>query len=135
MTTTLNPTVFALVDAILETSYDSNCAPYSSRYFVSDVNQNCIDRLYREYSQFVSTVEGAITDLFGDKWESIDEFYEIMQPIKNQTEYDYIMTRNNHGCGFWDGGWMPAVAQILTKAAKSMPQIDAIEEDGKIYLY
>lgn len=136
MFTFVNPTIRALAETILWSSCDDSEIPLDRNYSAEDINQECLNRLYFEYTQFVNSVEKQITAIFGDNWESIDEFYDIIQPIENQTEHDYIMTRNGHGCGFWDGDWMSGIADILTDAAKSFPEIDAtLGDDGKIYLY
>ena len=132
----MNPTIRALAETILWSSCDDSEIPLDKNYSAEDINQECLNRLYFEYTQFVNSVEKQITAIFGDNWESIDEFYDIIQPIENQTEHDYIMTRNGHGCGFWDGDWMSGIADILTDAAKSFPEIYAtLGDDGKIYLY
>lgn len=136
MFTSVNPTVRALAEAILWSCCDESETPLSKNYSPDDINQRCLNRLYFEYTQFVNSVEKQITEIFGDSWESIDEFYDIIQPVENQTEHDYILTRNRHGSGFWDGDWMPGVADILTNAAKKFPEILAVTgEDGKVYLY
>jgi hypothetical protein len=136
MFTSVNPTIRALAETILWSSCDDNEIPLDKNYSAKDINQECLNRLYLEYTQFVNSVEKQITAIFGDNWESIDEFYDIIQPTENQTEHDYIMTRNGHGCGFWDGDWMSGIADILTDAAKSFPKIYAtLGDDGKIYLY
>ena len=32
--------------------------------------------------------------------------------------YDFCLTRNRHGCGFWDGGWPDDDGDHLTKESK-----------------
>jgi hypothetical protein len=134
--TSVNPTIRALAETILWSSFDENSAPLDENFSATDINQGCLDRLYLEYGQFLASVEKRITAIFGDNWDSIDEFYDVIQPVENQTEHDFILTRNGHGCGFWDGDWMPCVSEILTEAAKNFPEICAVVgDDGKVYLY
>ena len=38
----------------------------------------------------------------------------------------FWLTRNGHGCGFWDGDWAPGVEDLLTEASKRF---------GEAYLY
>jgi hypothetical protein len=136
MFTFVNPTVRALAETILWSSLDDDGSPLDEKYLAEDINQDCLNRLYAEYNQFVDTVEKQITNIFGDDWDSIDEFYDVIQPVENQAEHDFILTRNGHGCGFWDGDWMPCVSEILTEAAKGFSEICAVPgDDGKVYLY
>jgi hypothetical protein len=136
MFTFVNPTVRALAETILWSSVDETESPLDEKFSAEDINDSCLNRLYSEYTQFIDNVEKQITQIFGDEWDSIDEFYDVIQPVQNQAEHDFIMTRNGHGCGFWDGDWMPCVSEILTEAAKAFPEIDAVVgDDGKVYLY
>lgn len=136
MLTSVNPTVRALAETILWSSSDENGIPLDKNYLPENINHDCLNQLYREYAMFLDSVETKITEAVGDKWDSIDDFYEIMQPTENQTEHDFILTRNGHGAGFWDGDWMECVSGILTDAAKQFPEITAIPgDDGKVYLY
>jgi len=32
--------------------------------------------------------------------------------------HDYWLTRNGHGCGFWDGDWKEPAATVLTEASQ-----------------
>ena len=136
MLTSVNPTVRALAETILWSSSDENGIPLDRNYTVENINQECLDRLYSEYNQFIDKAESEITEAVGSIWNSIDDFYDTMQPTENQTEHDFILTRNGHGAGFWDGDWMECVSGILTDAAKQFPEITAIPgDDGKVYLY
>lgn len=136
MSTSVNPTVRALAETILWSSCDESGTPLDKNYSAENINSECLDRLYLEYTKFIDAVELKITEIAGDKWDSIDDFYEVMQPTENQTEHDFILTRNGHGAGFWDGDWMECVSGILTDAAKQFPEIEAVPgDDGKVYLY
>ena len=48
--------------------------------------------------------------------------------------HDFWLTRNGHGCGFWDGDWTEPAAEILTKAAEHSEQWTYLGDDGKGYL-
>lgn len=49
--------------------------------------------------------------------------------------HDFWLTRNGHGCGFWDGDWPEPMADQLTKAAKAFGECDLYAgDDGKLYL-
>ena len=131
----MNPALQTLAETILSISCDANGISFNVNFSVSDINKSCLDKLYQEYLQFIELSEKRISEIFGDEWESIDEFYELMQPIQNQTERDFIYTRNKCGCGFWDGDWMKDVSEILEDECKKFSEIIAIYDNEKIYLY
>lgn len=43
-----------------------------------------------------------------------------------QAGHDFWLTRNGHGCGFWDGDWPEGLDKALT---------DSCREFGEVYLY
>lgn len=48
--------------------------------------------------------------------------------------HDFWLTRNGHGCGFWDRGYTPAVSDALTRAAHAEGNADwYLGDDGFIY--
>jgi hypothetical protein len=52
-----------------------------------------------------------------------------------QAGHDFWLTRNGHGCGFWDGDWPEPAATRLTVAAEAYGEVDLyMGDDGKIYL-
>jgi hypothetical protein len=131
----MNPTLIALAEVVLYTNSDEYGDPLDENYLIANFEEESLKKLYTEYQQFISIVEEKITAAIGDKWNCIDDFYDVQQPALNQTEYDYVLTRNRHGAGFWDGDWSSEVSQILTDAAQSQPEFTAlIDDDGKIYL-
>ena len=97
MFTFVNPTIRALAETILWSSLDDDGIPLDENFSAEDINQECLNKLYSEYSRFVDKVEKDITAIFGDEWDSIDEFYDVIQPVENQAEHDFILTRNGHG--------------------------------------
>ena len=49
--------------------------------------------------------------------------------------HDLWLTRNGHGCGFWDGDWPEPQASRLTDAANKLGHCDLyVGDDGKIYI-
>jgi hypothetical protein len=49
--------------------------------------------------------------------------------------HDFWLTRNHHGCGFWDGDWPEAVGERLTEAAQKFGEVDLyVGDDGKLYI-
>jgi hypothetical protein len=48
--------------------------------------------------------------------------------------HDFWLTRNGHGCGFWDGDWHESVEKRLDNAAKQFGEANLyIGDDGKIH--
>jgi hypothetical protein len=134
MSIEMNPTLFALIETLLWCSNDEEDVPLDRNYSFFDVDSSSLEKLYCEYQAFVNIAETAITKKIGDQWESIDDFYDLIHPSDNQTEHDYILTRNHHGAGFWDGDWSPEVSNILTEAAQMQKEITAyVGDDKKIY--
>ena len=131
----MNPTLVALAETILYSECDDNSVPLDANYSVQDFDEESLKKLYGEYQQFLSVVEEKIIEKIGEEWDCIDDFYDLAQPALNQTEYDYILTRNRHGAGFWDGDWSDSVSEILTDSAQAQGEFDVyVGDDQKIYL-
>jgi len=48
--------------------------------------------------------------------------------------HDYILTRNHHGAGFWDGEWGREMGELLTKLAQRKHEIEVyVGDDGLLY--
>lgn len=53
---------------------------------------------------------------------------------EREAGYDFWLTRNRHGAGFWDGDWPEPDATVLTEAAKAFGEVDPyVGDDGKLY--
>ncbi|HEU5116862.1 MAG TPA: hypothetical protein VFT74_09330 [Isosphaeraceae bacterium] len=48
--------------------------------------------------------------------------------------HDFWLTRNGHGCGYWDGDWPRGIAEGLDKLAGDFGDYDLyVGDDGLIY--
>jgi hypothetical protein len=48
--------------------------------------------------------------------------------------HDLWLTRNGHGCGFWDGDWPTADGDALSEAAHELGEVHLyVGDDGRIY--
>jgi hypothetical protein len=48
--------------------------------------------------------------------------------------HDFWLTRNGHGCGYWDGDWPKGVAEGLDRLARSFGAFDLyLGDDGLIH--
>lgn len=65
-------------------------------------------------------------------------FFDNLADIVDNAEqagHDFHLTRNHHGCGFWDGDWTDEVEQRLTESSKtygSCELMGKLDEDGGI---
>lgn len=56
-------------------------------------------------------------------------------PVDEYAGHDFWLTRNGHGCGFWDGDWSDAADAVLTPAAKAAgPRTLVVGDDGQLHL-
>ncbi len=55
--------------------------------------------------------------------------------VLGQAGHDFWLTRNGHGCGFWDGDWPEPQASLLTQASKAFGGVDPyVSDDGEVCL-
>ena len=48
--------------------------------------------------------------------------------------FDFWLTRNGHGAGFWDGDWPEPYGEMLTKLAKTYGEFEICQgDDGLIW--
>jgi hypothetical protein len=46
--------------------------------------------------------------------------------------HDFILTRNHHGAGFWDGDWHAPWGDRLTTLSHTFPQLESYLDDDDI---
>jgi len=64
----------------------------------------------------------AIDPTEGDEWD--------------YAAHDFILTRNHHGAGFWDGGWHAPWGERLTALAHTFPELESyLDDDDILRLY
>lgn len=136
----MNPSLEQLVETLLcvtnDESTDSGGTTLDHNYTIYDIDKDSLAELHRRFQVFVAKAEAAITEVAGDEWTSIDDFYIGAGRSSYHLEHDYIMTVNEAGCGFWEKyDWQPEVGSILTDLAKESPPISVtIGDDSKLYL-
>lgn len=66
----------------------------------------------------------------------LDEIYATKMGYgEAQAGHDFWLTRNGHGCGFWDRG-LDDLGDVLSNLAKKSGECHAYEgDDGLLYLY
>jgi hypothetical protein len=60
----------------------------------------------------------AINPTEGDEWD--------------YAAHDFILTRNHHGAGFWDGGWHARWGERLTALSHTFPELESYFDDDDI---
>lgn len=64
-------------------------------------------------------------------------FYEAHNGLWDDDEtagHDFWLTRNGHGCGFWDGDY-PEHGDTLTDFCKSYGTVDLYVDEGRIHAF
>jgi hypothetical protein len=91
----------------------------------NEVSQQLRDKLEADYQEFIDSLPAGFIP---------DDHFTGSGDANEQLAHDYIMTRNHHGVGFWDGDWGKEMGDLLTKLAQSKPEIEAyVGDDGLIY--
>lgn len=50
----------------------------------------------------------------------------------NAVAHDFALTRNGHGCGFWDGRWSQPWGDILTDLSKTFGEVHGYVGDNNL---
>jgi hypothetical protein len=103
-------------------------------YSINQIDSACLVKLESEFQQFVASAIAAVKDKRG-YCADLSRYFLGMSSLRSfQLEHDYILTRNHHGAGFWDGDWDKSVGEIFTTAAHLHPEIEAyVGDDNLIY--
>ena len=128
-TQTQAPPVFVTqyIQTMLWSTLDDDGEPLEDSYGESDLAPATLAEIEKECAEFWSAVQSAGIDL--------DAELLIDGDATEQAAHDFWLTRNGHGCGFWDGDWSEAVEDKLTKLAESFgEQWPYVGDDGMIYL-
>ena len=72
----------------------------------------------------------AFYDVHGDSFEGATTEHTQDE----QAGHDFCMTRNGHGCGFWDGDWPEPLATTLTNACRAFPEVTLHTCDEEVYM-
>ncbi len=90
--------------------------PLDDNYGIEDMAQSTIDSAKEDCEAF----QQAHAELIGDE--------------RKRAGYDFWLTRNHHGAGFWDGDWPKEAGKVLTDAAHVYGSVNLyIGDDGLIY--
>lgn len=96
---------------------DQGGEPLDSNYSTEDIAPETLEKIKSDCAKFQVDNEANI----GEK--------------AFRAGYDFWLTRNHHGAGFWDGDWPEPQATRLTDAAHAFGEVDLyVGDDGRIYI-
>jgi hypothetical protein len=109
--------------ALLWSSIDENGEPLDSDPY--QPTAELIARVASDWRRFIAAAEALGFDPFEHRARAINsaEGDEL-----DYAAHDFILTRNGHGAGFWDGDWCDPWGKVLTDLAQSFGELE-IESD------
>lgn len=112
----VNRFTLAYIDAALWSSTDDDGEPLDANYSVRDIDAATRKRMADDCAAFLDA-----------NWEA------LATADLEQGGHDFWLTRNGHGCGYWDGDWAEPHATELTDAAHRCGEFNLyIGDDGRI---
>lgn len=101
-----------------DNSDESGGEPLDENYSLRDISEETLLQAKEDCEAFQR-----------DNWDDIERSKEGLE----RAGFDFWLTRNHHGAGFWDRG-LGDIGERLTAACKPYGSIDLyIGDDGKIY--
>ena len=111
---------------------NSGGEPFERNYSANDIDDETFARMIADCKAFQETN----SDDIDNGWSGIGSCN-----FREQAGYDFWLTRNGHGAGFWDGDWEfnenengQQAGERLTEACKTFGEFSLyLGDDGKIY--
>jgi len=118
----------AYIEAALWSSTDESTEdggePLDKNYDLDDIADETLAKIIKDCKEF----QEKYADL-------LDCEPSTRYPKDEQAGHDFWLTRNGHGCGFWDGDWPEPQATKLTEASKKFGECWLyVGDDNLIYL-
>ena len=112
------------IDALLWAELDNDGMPLDHNYKIDDVATATLDKIVEDCCRFQAENAADIESGFG-----------IPDCTKEEIAgFNFLLTRNHHGCGFWDGSYPEPMGKRLTEAAHAYGEVNLhVGDDGKIY--
>lgn len=111
----------AYIEAALWSTNDDYGVPLDAGYGSEDIDHITLAKMVDDCRQFQA--------------QNADDIatypYDDYSP-EEMAGHDFLLTRNGHGAGFFDGDW-PIAGDRLTKASEAFEKFDLYISDGKIY--
>ena len=110
----------AYIETLLWSECDENGSPLDNEYDASDMSPEAIATIEADIEAFRTMV--------ADK--GLDDHYCTIDLM-----HDFVLTRNGHGAGFWDGDYPEEHGKVLTAIAKSFGCQNAyVGDDNLVYV-
>lgn len=116
--------LYAALWSTNDESDESGGDPLNENYDANDIDPETLAEMVADCRKFQEENEDALDSAEVSSLYSVEEM----------AGYDFWMTRNGHGVGFWDGDWSEPEGEQLDEAAKAFGEYDLyVGDDGKIY--
>lgn len=120
----------AYVEAALWSSNDESTPeggePMDRNYGPEDIHPDTLDQMEKDCAAFYAAHGHEFV------WENLTR--SISCAPDEYAGHDFWLTRNGHGCGFWDGDWKEELGRRLTNAAKEYGEFNLyIGDDGEVH--
>lgn len=110
-----------------ETTDRNEYPPLDKYYGVADIAEETLARMVADCDAFQVAHGELLTD---DNLTHGPGEYNATE----RAGHDFWLTRNGHGCGFWDGDWIEPAASTLDAASKAAGEVNLyVGDDGRIY--
>lgn len=115
-------------DRVCAACSDNHCSsepPADENYDVDDLAPEFIAKIKADCADFQKR--------FGKRIEAHER---VSGQYTNQqmAGHDFLLTREGHGCGFWDGDWEEEFGRELTEACKKYGEVNMyVGDDGKLH--
>lgn len=101
--------------------------PADENYSTEDISSETLAKMIADCQAFQAAHDNLFTD------ENCTH-YSREYSVTEYAGHDFWLTRNGHGCGFWDGDWQEPAATTLTNAARACGEVNLyVGDDGMIY--
>ncbi len=106
----------AYLECALWSSTDDDGNPLDESYGIDDLSD-----------EFIAEAKGECAAFIADNDADIAGKY-------SRAGFDFWLTRNHHGAGFWDGDWPDDAGHRMTLASHAFGPVDLyVHGNGKIY--
>ena len=108
-----------------DNSDESGGKSLDENYGPADIAPTTLERMTADCDAFYQAHGALITDE-NCKYKGC--------PVDEYAAHDFWLTREGHGAGFWDGGWIEPAATVLAEASRKFGSFDLyVGDDGLIY--
>jgi len=108
----------------MDESDDDGGSPMDSNYCLDDISTEAQQEMRDDCRKFIQLAD-----------HLLEEGIDLFDDDDGRSAHDFWLTRNGHGCGFWDGDW-PKNGDALTAICKQFGEVHLyLGDDGKIYQF